>query len=290
MLSRALGWFSVALGLSEFAIPRTLARAIGIKPRGSTAWLVRAMGVRELIAGASVLMQPHRPLPLWARVTGDAIDLALLGAAARSRHLAVARLAGAAATVAGVTAIDVFAARRSQRAFREANRPVICSVTINRPPTEVYAFYRRLSQLPLVMDYLASVREADRTFSHWVARLPRGGTIAWDAKITEDRPGEVIAWRSVQGSLIDMRGRVTFSPAPGRNMTEVRVEMQLGFGTRPSASVAAFFTRAQIEGDLQRLKQVLETHDTPSRLPFIPILPSVHKPAGSAANQRGARR
>jgi len=43
-------------------------------------------------------------------------------------------------------------------------------------------------------------------------------------------------------------------------MTEVRVEMQLGLpGIKPSTGIARLFTRAQIKGDLRRLKQVLET-------------------------------
>jgi uncharacterized membrane protein len=133
-------------------------------------------------------------------------------------------------------------------------------VTINKPPAEVYAFFRNLSQLPLFMDYLESVRVRDATYSHWVAKLPLGGTVSWDAKITEDRPGEVIAWQSVEGSLIKTSGRVTFTRAPGRDMTEVRAEIQLGFlGTKPSTSVAKFFTKPQVKGDLRRLKQVLET-------------------------------
>jgi uncharacterized membrane protein len=259
-LSRGLGWFSVALGLTEIALPKTLARVIGVEPRAGTRWVLRAMGVREVLAGLGVLMQPHRPLPLWARVAGDAIDLALLGVSLKSRRLHATRVAGAIAAVAGVTALDVVAARRAQRRYNEANRPVIFGVTINKPPSEVYAFYRKLSQLPQFMDYLESVRESDGRYSHWVARLTVGGTISWDAKITEDRPGEAISWQSVQGSLINTRGRVTFTKTPGRNMTEVRVEMQLGFlGTNPSASVAKFFTKAQIKGDLRRLKQVLET-------------------------------
>jgi uncharacterized membrane protein len=313
-LSRGLGWFSVALGLSELILPKTLARTVGVEPRASTRWTLRAMGVRELLAGLGVLMQPRRPLPLWARVAGDAIDLAMLGVSLTSRKHESPRLAGALAAVAGVTALDILAARRTQRRFEEANRPVIFSVTINKSPAEVYAFYRKLSQLPLFMDWLALVREADAKYSHWVAKLPLGGTISWDAKITEDRPGEVIAWQSVQGSLINNRGRVTFTRTPGRNMTEVRVEMQLGFlGTRPSASVAKFFTRAQIKADLLRLKQVLETgevlhsdasaHHGPhpaqpspagqpgskvvqSQLPFIPSPPTAHT---AARPHRGPR-
>ena len=78
-LSRGLGWFSVALGLTEIAMPRALARTIGVDDPGpATAWLIRAMGVRELVNGIGVLMQPRRSAPLWTRVLGDAIDLALL--------------------------------------------------------------------------------------------------------------------------------------------------------------------------------------------------------------------
>jgi uncharacterized membrane protein len=136
---------------------------------------------------------------------------------------------------------------------------VIFAVTINKPPGEVYAFYRKLSQLPLFMDYLASVQETGPRTSHWVARLPVGGTVAWDAEIVEDRPGKLIAWKSVPGSPIALRGRVTFARTPGRNMTEVRVEMQLGVdGIHPSTVLAKLFARPQVKGDLRRLKQVIE--------------------------------
>lgn len=259
-LSRGLGWFSVALGVTEIAAPDMLSQAIGIKPRPGTSWLLRAMGLRELLAGAGVLMQPRRSLPLWTRIAGDVIDLALLAAATRTRNASTVRLAGALAAVAGVTALDVIAARRNQRAVTEARQPAIFSVTINKRPGEVYAFFRRLSQLPLFMDYLESVQEIDHQRSHWVARLPIGGTVAWDARITEERHGEVLAWESVEGAMVKTRGRVTFARTPGRDMTEVRVEIQLGvLGTGPSVGLARLFTRSQIKGDLRRLKQVLET-------------------------------
>src|ERR1043166_7731434 len=102
-LSRGLGWFSLALGLTEVASPNMLSRTIGIPPKPGTSWLMRAMGVRELLAGAGVLMKPRQPLPLWARVAGDAIDLALLAAASRMKKASGMRLAGAMVAVAGVT-------------------------------------------------------------------------------------------------------------------------------------------------------------------------------------------
>lgn len=259
LLSRGLGWFSIALGVTELAAPRALARLIGVDPRGATPWILRAMGAREILAGLGVLMRPRRPLPLWGRVAGDAVDLALLGVAAFGKRTRMPRIAGAIAAVGGVTALDIVAGLRTQRAFEHANRPVIWAETINKPPEEVYAFFRKFSQLPLFMDYLESVREIDERRSHWVAKLPIG-SIGWDAEITDDHPGRLIAWRSVERTPITTRGRVTFTRAPGRNMTEVRVEMQLGFlGSGPSATLARFFTRPQIKGDLRRLKQVMET-------------------------------
>lgn len=151
------------------------------------------------------------------------------------------------------------AASHLQRAHDPAHRSVSFSLAIHRPPAQIYAFYRKLSQLPLFMNYLALVREADDTYAHWIARLPGGGTIAWDTKVIEDRPGELIAWRSVEGSLIETRGQVTFARTSEHDVTEVRVELSLdSLGNKPSKRLATFFTAAQIEGDLQRLQHVLE--------------------------------
>ncbi len=257
-LSRGLGLFSLALGAVELAMPRTLAELIGIDPDGATPTLVRLVGARELAAGIGLIMNPQRPAPLWSRVVGDLVDLGLLGLAAGTKRTSGVRLAGAVAAVAGVMALDVFAAKRAQKVYDAANQPIIFSVTINKPPREVYDFYRKLERLPMFMDWLESVTETTDTRSHWVAKLPVG-TVAWDAVITEDTPGEAIAWESID-SRISTEGRVTFAQTPGRNMTEVRVEMKLGFtGMAPSTRVAKFFAKPQIKGDLRRLKQVIET-------------------------------
>ncbi|MBV9890135.1 MAG: SRPBCC family protein, partial [Rhizobacter sp.] len=220
---------------------------------------LRAIGLREIAAGVTVLMQPRRPFPLWMRVAGDAVDLALLGLGSRSKQASTLRIAGAAAAVLGVTALDIGAGVRLHKQFKRAQLPVIHTLTINRPPAEVYAFYRRFSQLPLFMDWLEAVREIDARHSKWTVKLPIGGTLEMDAQITEDIPGERIGWQSVHPTF-RTTGRVVFAKAPGRDATEVRVEMRLGFiGLRPNVTLAKLFTRSQVKGDLRRLKQVLET-------------------------------
>ncbi len=251
---------------------------------------MRLMGAREIAAGINVLLQPRRPWPLWARVAGDAVDLALLGIGATARTSGI-RFAGAVAAVGGVTALDVIASVKAQKAHTHANRPIIYSVTINKPPSEVYAFYRDFARLPRFMDYLEEVQVYDHQRSRWIAKpLGSGKTVAWEAEVTEDIPGEVIAWQSVDGSKIKTRGRVTFAKAPGRDATEVRVEMQLGFmGIGVSDALARVFTKPQIKGDLRRLKQVLETGEvlmsdaTVTRRPH-PAQPS--EPATIEANAK----
>jgi uncharacterized membrane protein len=257
-LIRGLGWLGVMLGVTELTIPRLLASMIGVDRDGAAPMILRAMGVREIASSAAVLARPDHPAPRWARVVGDAIDLSLLGLALATPRTGKRRLAVALGMVAGVTALDVIAARR--RAMARQPLPVIASVTINKPPLEVYEFYRRFEQLPQFMNYLASVDQHANRRSTWTARLPIGGTVRWEAEIIEDRPGQVLSWRSLAGSQIQTTGRVTFTRAPGRDMTEVRVEMQLGMlGRGPSLELARLFARPQVKGDLRRLKQVLET-------------------------------
>ena len=77
-----MAWFSLALGIAELAAPRQAARVAGSPlPAG----LVRAMGAREIANGVGLLTQPRSARWMWARVAGDAIDLALLALALLNR-------------------------------------------------------------------------------------------------------------------------------------------------------------------------------------------------------------
>jgi hypothetical protein len=120
-LGRGLGMFSIALGMAEVLMPKVLGEAIGVDTRGAGPAIMRAFGAREIGAGIAVLLRPNKPMPLWARVAGDAMDLTFLALATRSRRANGTRLAIAAAAVAGVTALDVIASLRAQKAVAELN-------------------------------------------------------------------------------------------------------------------------------------------------------------------------
>ena len=104
-----LALFSFGLGLAEALMPRTMAKAIGVDESQSGA--IRALGLREIGHGLSIMMSQKPTAQVWGRVGGDAIDLAYLGYAASEEKSNKTRLAIAAAAVLGATALDVICAQ-----------------------------------------------------------------------------------------------------------------------------------------------------------------------------------
>ena len=111
-LARGLGWFSVGLGISEIVAPRFLERFLGIRGHRT---LIRMMGLREVASGVAILNGRRPAGGLWARVGGDIIDLAGLAMAANSPYAKTKNIALAGASVAGVTALDVYSAQQLSR-------------------------------------------------------------------------------------------------------------------------------------------------------------------------------
>jgi uncharacterized membrane protein len=257
-----LGWASIALGLAELLAPRSMARLVGIRDHRNVQRVMMLMGLRELASGVGILAARRRGPWLWLRLGGDVVDIAVLRAWRTSSRNDGLRLAGAMTAVAGVTALDVLAARRAASLGRE---PVTTTavITVARVPEEVYAFWRDLRNLPRFMVHLDSVEPLDERRSHWKAVGPARVPVEWDAEIVEDRFAECIAWRSLPGADVDNSGVVRFVPAPGGRGTEIHVTIRYAApGGQVGRAIARLLGREpgqQARGDLRRLKQVLET-------------------------------
>jgi uncharacterized membrane protein len=136
------------------------------------------------------------------------------------------------------------------------------SIRINKPPAEVYRFWRKLDNLPKFMDHLERVDIIDSEKSHWVAKGPAGMAVDWYAQIINDVENELIGWRSLEGSEIANAGSVTFHPDPGGKATDVKISMQYNPPAGElGAAVAKLFgqdPKRQIRKDLQALKDLLE--------------------------------
>src|SRR5215207_5162067 len=163
-LARGLGWFSIGLGLAEVLAPGGVAKISGVS-KGNTG-LIRLLGLREIAHGVGIFSQGRRPAAaVWARVAGDALDLACLGAAFASPKTKKGRLAFATANVLAVTALDVLCAQQlssgegegESSAAKRGTTQVKNSLIINRPPEELYQYWHNFENLPNIMHHLKSV-------------------------------------------------------------------------------------------------------------------------------------
>ena len=271
-LGRALGWASLGLGLSMTFAPRTVTRLAGVDDSATARLMTRIVGLRELVHAAGLLLGP--PEWVWTRVAGDAMDLpSLVIATVRRQGSRRVRAAMATAAVAGITAADTYTAVRTleedigkgrgHEAHRNGALHLEAAVTINRPPEETYRYWHDFTHMPEFMVHVDEVQVTGDRSMHWKAEMhPLNKTIEWDAEIVEDRPNELIAWRSTESSDVPNSGTVHFGPAPGGRGTEVRVDMEYAPPAgRAAVAVAKLMGEApdqQVRDDLRRFKQVME--------------------------------
>ena len=291
-LANFLGWFSIGLGLAEVVAPGSVAHSDQARDTRRNRSTLQSMGARELVSGVGILSKRQPTQWMWSRVAGDAIDVALLGAAMNSDRNERGRTAAATAAVLGVTALDIYCATqlaredggpqgggaRTRGRFdtesvpdrgaarlrrRDGARRAWHSVTVNKPIGEVFAFWRGLENLPQFMEHLESVEVIDNRRSHWKAKAPAGTSVEWDAEIVEERENELISWRSMPGSVVPNAGTVRFKEAPGGQGTEVHVVMEYHIPGGAIGSVVAKLFREepdqQVRDDLRHFKQVMET-------------------------------
>lgn len=81
------------------------------------------------------------------------------------------------------------------------------SVTVICPRHEVYEAWPAFDRFPEFMIHLESVTVSGDGRSHWVPESP-GGRVEWHAELLEDRPGEFLAWESVEAASMKRERRV----------------------------------------------------------------------------------
>ncbi|AFZ66900.1 SRPBCC family protein [Deinococcus peraridilitoris] len=197
------------------------------------------------------------------------LGLLVLGVRQRSALGAGLGLLGAVVTAGAALGRSPYnAAIRLRRTNEAGGIHVQQAITIGRPVDELYAFWRSLENLPRFMSHLESVHQREDGSSHWVAKAPAGSSVSWDAQITEEVPGRLIAWKATEDAQVPNEGRVEFRAAPGGRGTEVRVELQyFPPGGTLGAGIARLFGQEsgqQIHDDLMRLKRLMEVGFEPT--------------------------
>jgi uncharacterized membrane protein len=155
----------------------------------------------------------------------------------------------------------------SQAATVRASRAVKIehTVTVMRPASELYAFWRNPANIARVVDGVEAVDVASDTTVRWRARGPAGSPLEWDAQIINDIPDELIAWKSVGDADLPNAGSIHFRSAPNARGTVVRLVVEY---EPPGGHLGAWIVKLmgekpsrQMSDALRRFKQLAETQD-----------------------------
>lgn len=183
-LARALGLFSIGLGLTQLLAPRHLARWVGLKPTPRNSRVFRFLGLREIGTGIAILAYPRPRAWIAARIAGDLMDLALLGkvmAAGSKNHY---KTTSATLLVLGVTTLDIATAELLTEARKTPTpelapnlreTPIHDSITVEAPVEEVYAFWHDPTNFPLLHETLRVGRGPRRRPLTLAGQRPRWG-------------------------------------------------------------------------------------------------------------------
>jgi uncharacterized membrane protein len=135
------------------------------------------------------------------------------------------------------------------------------SIIIDRPASELYRFWRDLSNLPRIMRYLDHIEPLDDYRSHWYVKAPFGVKLDWDAEIYREKQDTLISWRSLEGSTIATAGSVLFESLSGE-ATKVTIMMKVEPPLNGlSTSLAKLFGEdpsLQVKEDLESFKRLME--------------------------------
>lgn len=142
------------------------------------------------------------------------------------------------------------------------------SLHIYAETDELYSAWRALENFPSFMSHIREVTKLDDRRYRWSADGPGGVPVSWESEITADVPNELIAWRTVPGSVIQSSGVVQFEPS---SVGGTRIHLRMTY--RPPADLvghaaAVMFgadPRHQIDEDLLRFKSFMETGKTTGR-------------------------
>jgi uncharacterized membrane protein len=129
-------------------------------------------------------------------------------------------------------------------------------IEVNVPVSTAYNQWTQFEEFPTFMEGVEKVIQEDDERLHWVAEIG-GQSREWDARITEQRPDQRIAWTSTEGAT--NAGVVTFHKLDDDTC---RIMLQLEF--EPDSALEKVgdvlgIVRRRAKGDLERFKELIES-------------------------------
>jgi uncharacterized membrane protein len=208
--------------------------------------------VSTLVGGAILLSAMRKPSPSKAALVVGAGALLHRGV---TGHCYVYKAIGVSSNGTGLAH------------FTQQERPAK-SITIEKPAEELYQAWRDPKHVSELMRGFAEIEGIGNDRWRWHAKLPMGKTIEWTTTTVENKPNELIAWKTGADAPFTHEGSVRFRRAPGDRGTEVTLTM--GFGT-PGGVLSALadhlfkrIPKTLEEGILRRCKAMMVAGEAPT--------------------------
>lgn len=275
-LAQGLGWFSIALGITELVAPRAITRALGLRGQEG---LMQAYGLREIGTGIGILAAKDPAPWIWGRIGGDALDLATVAGGLETPKRGSALLALLA--LGGMTAVDVACGLQLRRDRemadpdgRGAGAPAEApeaerSITIGKTARELYERWHDPGTLTRVMAPFAAVRTSEGGTMNWQVAGPLGQNLDWETETVDDRPGEAIGWQSLPGAQVPSEGSIRFRPATGGRGTVATLRVRFDppgglLGDAVAKLLGGLVPATIVDMALHRFKSLVETGEIPT--------------------------
>lgn len=216
----------------------------------------------------------------WKSVAGTVAGIALLEHGLRRRSLrgVVTALVGGALvyrTLSGddrlEQALGIGSSREKEsgeEAGRETETSVSRSITVGKPPDELYERWRDPEQFTRVMGHVADITSRDDDRFYWTVHAPMGQDVSWETHVVDEEPGEFIKWESPEDAMLPNEGEVRFEEAAGDRGTIVTLSVTIhppGGALGNAALKRLGIVPAVLAGEaLRRFKSLVETGEIPS--------------------------
>jgi uncharacterized membrane protein len=143
------------------------------------------------------------------------------------------------------------------------------SITVNRSPVELYDYWHDVEKASTYIQEVETVKKTGVKTSHWIARIPSGKKIQWDAAFTEEQPGRFLEWRVMGKKLmVASAGRVYFTPAADGRGTIVTLELDYprsnDFLRKNVNQAVSYLADKEALEQLRHFKELMEAGEIPT--------------------------
>lgn len=208
------------------------------------------------------IMQNNWPPALRAIAALGGGSLGMLGLVRRTPGSLVLAAAGLALIARSASNMPLLRAA-AQRTEEEHAVNIHETIHISASPEAIYEAWRNYENFPRFMSNVKEVRDVGEGRSHWIVSGPAGAELEWDAMLTDDEPGRMLAWQTVPDSMIEHAGSVEFMPEGDGTLVSVSMSYfpHATLTERAAASVISLFNgdpTRQMKEDLWRMKSFVE--------------------------------